>query len=503
MRPEDKIKMSLRKAKKDPVFFFEHFCNDVTGEKYKLEPQQKAFLTDPSQYRILFFSRRSGKSLVLIADILHKAFFNPNQSIVIVSPTLEQARTIANTFNDLIARSPLLQPSFTTQNKLDKQLDNNTRIKFATAGAQSGQKQNSSLVGSSVHHLYLDETQALDKEAMATIIPIISGQRGDPTITYAGTPRGRTGFFYDAILNSKSITEVYNNNGKPRPCPKKGDYSLHKFKITDVDEKDNVLFSRSEYRLTVPELETIKHTIGVEMFKREFCLDFVDDISIPYYNELRRMAGVLKPPEIFSDHRITCCGIDFGKRRNNSVLSIGCLNEVTNTWEIQYFKTWELGTSYKTITHYLNNILPRKFPNLVSLAIDATGVGQAISEQVISDSYYNVYDIIFSQPMKVSLNENAINNLESRFVTYYPHEQLEKEMQEYTREITENDRIVYKKGVADDFIDSFILCNYAITKYIQDGPKRQNPFFVGSMNDSILTNTSYRQNLRNRRWRRE
>ena len=40
--------------------------------------------------------------------------------------------------------------------------------------------------------------------------------------------------------------------------------------------------------------------------------------------------------------------------------------------------------------------------------------------------------------------ENAINNLESRFVTYYPHEQLEKEMQEYTREITENDRIVYK-----------------------------------------------------------
>ena len=54
MRPEDKIKMSLRRAKKDPVFFFEHFCNDVTGEKYKLEPQQKAFLTDPSQYHIVF-----------------------------------------------------------------------------------------------------------------------------------------------------------------------------------------------------------------------------------------------------------------------------------------------------------------------------------------------------------------------------------------------------------------------------------------------------------------
>lgn len=500
MNSEEKMKLILKKSSKDPIFFFEHFCNDVTGDKYKLEPQQKLFLRDRSQYRILFFSRRSGKSLVLAADCIWRSFFNPNKNIVIISPTLDQAKTLANTFNDIIARSPLLQSSFTTTNKLDKQLDNNTRIKFATAGAQSGQKQNSALVGSSVNYLYLDEVQALDKDAMGTIMPIISGQRGAPYITYAGTPRGRTGFFYDQILNSKTIREIYVNNGEPRPCKEGGDYSLHRFKICEIDDDDNVILSRAEYRLTIDELETIKHTIGVEMFKREFCLDFVDDISIPYYTELRKMAGILKPPVEFRDYRVACAGIDFGKRRNNSVLTVGVYNEQTSRWEAPYFKSWDLGTPYKVITSYLNNNLPSRFPNIAALCLDATGVGQAISENVNKNVPYDVYDIIFSQPMKVDLNENAINNLESRYVVYYPHETLEKEMTEYIRETTENDRIIYKKGASDDFIDSFTLMNMAITKYIQNGERREKPFFIGSMNDNILNNKEYRQNIRNKRW---
>ena len=61
MNSEEKMKLILKKSSRDPIFFFEHFCNDVTGDKYKLEPQQRLFLRDKSQYRILFFSRSSGK----------------------------------------------------------------------------------------------------------------------------------------------------------------------------------------------------------------------------------------------------------------------------------------------------------------------------------------------------------------------------------------------------------------------------------------------------------
>ena len=497
MDDQTKMKLILKKSAKDPVFFCEHFFKNTEMKNYKLEPHQKLFLRDRSPYKILFCSRRSGKTLSMIIDILHKAFFKRNQRIVLLSPTIDQGREFASVFSDMILRSPMLQSSFIINNKMDKQLDNGSRIAFKTAGAQSGKKEDSSVVGSGVNTLYIDECQSMSAESLSTIIPIVSGQVGQAQLILAGTPRSRSGFFYNNIQNAKTIREVYVDNGKARVCPNNGKYSLHRFQITDLDEKGNVAYSRSPYRLTIEELEVVKSTIGVEKFEREYCLNFLDTLSQPYYSELRKMAGILEEPREIRDHRIACAGIDFGKTRNNSVLTIGVQNEITNTWEIPYFVYWELGTSYKTITHYINNILPVLFPNLQAVAIDKTGVGNGLSDFIDYNSTYMVYDIIFSQPMKVDLVETTINNLENRYVIYYPHEILEREMGEYSREATENNRTKYIKGESDDFIDSFNLCNMAITKYIQDGPKRERPFFVGSMNETLLNNKSYRQAVRN------
>lgn len=497
---EDQKKRHLRKvlarAKADPVFFIENFCINQEGQKYKLEPQQKLFLRDQNPYKILFCSRRSGKTLTMIADILHKSFFRKNQLITLVAPTGDQGKEFATVFDGIVKRSKMLQSSFTTLNKMSKELTNGTRIKFATAGAQSGKKEDSALVGSGFNTLYLDECQSLDAEALSTIIPAVAGQMGQAEMIFSGTPRGRTGFFYENIKNAKSIRECYVDNGKPRTCPKHGDYSLHRFQITDIDEDGNILYSRAEHRLPISELETIRNTIGVEKFRREFCLDFVDDISIPYYKELQKMGGIQPEPFTFEDRRIACAGIDFGKTRNNSVLTIGVQNKMNNRWEVLYYKPWEIGTSYKKITHYINYILPLRFPNLQALAIDKTGVGNGISDFLDYNTPYTIYDIVFSQPMKVDLVENTINNLESRFVTYYPHKKLTKEMDEYTRELTDNGRTIYQKGESDDFVDSFNLCNMAITKYIQEGPKRSKPFVVGGLGVNSFGDNKYRQKRR-------
>jgi len=499
MENDKKLKLTLLKAKKDPVFFIENFCYNQEGKKYKLEPQQKLFLRDQSPYKILFCSRRSGKTLVMVADILHKSFFRKNQLLTLVAPTGDQAKEFATTFDGIVKRSSLLQSSFETLNKMSKELTNGTRIKFATAGAQSGKKEDSALVGSGFNTLYLDECQSLDADALATIIPAVTGQLGQAEMVFSGTPRGKTGFFYENIKNAKSIRECYVNNGKAKPCPNNGDYSLHRFQITDMDEDGNILYSRAPHRLPISELETIRNTIGIEKFRREFCLDFVDDISIPFYAGLRDMAGIRKEPRFFEDTRIACAGIDFGKRRNNSVLTVGVQDTRTNNWEILYYKYWELGTKYQTITHYINQILPLRFPQLQALCIDATGVGQAIAEQIDRAAPFSIYDIIFSQPQKVNLVENTINNLESRFVTYYPHKKLNKEMSEYIRETTDNDRTVYKKGESDDFIDSFTLCNMAITKYLEDGPKRITPYYIGGLGMNIFNDSTYKPKNYNKR----
>ena len=500
MNDEKKMKIILKQSYKDPVFFAEHFFKDTQMQYYKLEDQQKLFLRDRNPYKILFCSRRSGKTLTMLLDMMHKAFFNRNQKLVLLSPTLDQAREFASVFSDMILRAPYLRSSFIVDNKLDKQLDNGSRIAFKTAGAASGQAENSSVVGSGVNVLYLDECQSMSADSLSTIIPIVSGQIGQARLVLAGTPRARSGFFYNNIKNAKTISECYVNNGEPKDCPTNGKYSLHRFQITDLDDDGNVAYSRAEYRLTMEELEVIKSTIGNEKFRREYCLNFLDTLSQPYYSELQQMAGILSAPKEIRDHRIACAGIDFGKTRNNSVLSIGVRNEITNTWEIPYYVFWPLGTSYKVITHYINNLLPVRFPNLMALAVDKTGVGNGIVDFIDYNVPHTIYDIVFSQPMKVDLVENTINNLESKFVTYYPQEILKKEMDEYSREKTEQGRTVYVKGESDDFVDSFNLCNMAITKFLQDGPKKQTPFFVGNMNDS-LNNKSYRQKVRNRRWR--
>lgn len=499
MSDQNKMKLILKKSYEDPVFFAEHFFKDTQMQHYKLEDQQKLFLRDRSPYKILFCSRRSGKTLTMLLDMLHKAFFKRNQKLVLLSPTLDQAREFAAVFSDLILRAPYLRSSFIVDNKLDKQLDNGSRIAFKTAGAASGQAENSSVVGSGVNVLYLDECQSMSADSLSTIIPIVSGQVGQARLVLAGTPRARSGFFYNNIKNAKTIRECYINNGKPKDCPTNGKYSLHRFQITDLDEDGNVAYSRAPYRLTIEELEVIKSTIGAEKFRREYCLNFLDTLSQPYYSELQQMAGILDPPREIGDYRIACAGVDFGKTRNNSVLTIGVQDPASSTWKIPYYVSWPLGTSYKVITHYLNHILPAKFPNIMALAVDKTGVGNGIVDYIDYNVSHSIYEIIFSQPMKVDLVENTINNLESRYVTYYPHEILEKEMGEYSREKTENDKIKYVKGESDDFIDSFNLCNMAITRYIQEGPKRQKPFFVGSMNDSLLNNKQYRQAVRKNR----
>lgn len=487
-----KINYILKKSKKDPVFFGEHFLNNVKMQNYVLEDQQKLFLRDTNPYKILFCSRRSGKTLTMIIDLLHKAFFRPNQQIALIAPTLEQSKTFANVFNDMVLRSPILQSSFIVSNKLDKQLQNGSRIAFKTAGAASGKKEDSNLVGSGLNTLYIDEAQSMDADAMATILPVVTGQIGQAEIVLAGTPRSRSGFFFENILNAKQISECYINNGKPKQCPSNGRYSLHRFQITDLDDNDNVMYSRAEYRLTIDELETIKSTIGVEKFRREFCLEFLDSISMPFYSDLIELASRCTKPNTFSSMRNACAGIDFGKRRNNSVLTIATQTP-QHTWEAKYFKAWPLGTQYTEILHFLNKIMPKQFPNLKWLCIDATGVGQALAEQVIHNSFYEVSDIIFSQPQKVNLVENSVSNMESQFVTMYPDKKLVKEMSEYTRELTENDRTIFKKGESDDFVDSFMLCNLAISNYIHNGAKRVKPFKSYSLGTNVLGDKSYRK----------
>lgn len=465
---KERMKKVLQRAKNDKVFFAKHFLCDNDGHGYSLENHQKRFLEDDSTYKILFCSRRSGKSLLMQIDIIHSLFFLKNQNLVYLSPTLEQSKTFGKTFDDLVYRSPMIQSSFQIDNKLDKMLTNRNRIKFATASAKSGKAEDSAQVGSGYTRMYLDEAQSLNEETLGTLIPSVLGQKGNKVHLFiAGTPRTKRDFFYKSIQNSFQITEAYNTP-PTRPVNSEGLFSTHRFQLTDIQD-NKVAYTRSPDRMPIEELEHIRSIIGTEKFRREFCLEFLDTSSLPFYDELIQTQGYLAKPDIFQSEYIAVGGIDFGKVRNNSVLCIAIFKPDTRKWELSYFKSWPLGTKYQDITHYINNILPLRFPKLMILAIDATGVGKAVAEGLNYNNRFEIKNILFSQPMKVSLVENSVMNLETDYVRFYNHPILDKEMAAYTRLINDNGRVLFEKGESDDFVDAFNMCNDAITDVTNRG----------------------------------
>ena len=103
------------------------------------------------------------------------------------------------------------------------------------------------------------------------------------------------------------------------------------------------------------------------------------------------------------------------------------------------------------------------------LGIDATGVGKAVAEGLNYHNKFEIKNILFSQPMKVSLVENAVMNLETDYVRFYNHPILDKEMAAYTRLVNDNGRVLFEKGESDDFVDAFNMCNDAITDVTNRG----------------------------------
>ena len=120
------------------------------------------------------------------------------------------------------------------------------------------------------------------------------------------------------------------------------------------------------------------------------------------------------------------------------------------------------------------------------LGVDATGVGKSITEGLNYQNRFEIKNILFSQPMKVSLVENSVMNLETDYVRFYNHPILDKEMASYTRLINDNGRVLFEKGESDDFVDAFNMCNDAITDVTNKGLLYKANIAIAGLGGSIV-----------------
>jgi hypothetical protein len=148
---------------------------------------QARVLRSPAPQQILLCSRQSGKSTISAVAAVHRAIYQPESLILVLSPSLRQSQELFRKVLDLYAGAGETVKA-ETENKLTLELANGSRIvslpgKEATIRGFSG-----------VSLLFVDEASRVDDSLYQAVRPMLAVSRG--RIVLLSTPWGKRGFFH-------------------------------------------------------------------------------------------------------------------------------------------------------------------------------------------------------------------------------------------------------------------------------------------------------------------
>jgi len=161
------------------------FARDILG--FVPYPEQEALLACEDRYVILNCHRQWGKSTVTAVRALHRAMTRAGQQIVILSPTMRQARLLANRCREL-ARGLEVKLGTDGTNPRSIVFPNGSVILPLPAHVDR-------LRGFTANLLIIDEAARVPDEVYAAATPMLAATDGD--LWLLSTPRGRAGFFYE------------------------------------------------------------------------------------------------------------------------------------------------------------------------------------------------------------------------------------------------------------------------------------------------------------------
>lgn len=454
----------MYKCEANPVFFVENVLNDEYGEPYVLEEYQKEYLMCPARYKVLFWARRLSKSLMMKFELLHKTIFNRSFKAMVVSPSWDQSLQFGEDMQDVIDSTPDIQGMFESKKATKMKLHNNSKIYLVSAG-RGGISQ----LGKGVRYLGFDETQQIPEEAFLFLRPTLLGQKKgtDRFLVYAGTPLGRIGTFYETYKKGRfyiKMDGIYENTDNSD-----SQYVVFE-RPTAVMDGEEIIGTGTD-RVTIQELEQEWEDLPKVGFLREYCLKFLDQIGEVFSQELLKQVTDRNATHQDRSEGKIVMGLDLGKHRYNSVLTVGRLYKNNKVKIINVVK-WDLGTEYYDV---IDGVLSyrNKYPGTLELKIDETGVGKHVIETARRKfaknwNNVNVVGFDFSGPKKkLQLVESGVNMLENGSVKMIYDQPMQNEMLEFRREISDKGNILYRKpqGGSDDYVDSLLLTLLAASEY--------------------------------------
>lgn len=194
------------KCSGDPVYFMENYMKIVTLDQGLTQIKLYDFQRDivrtvhTNRFSICKIPRQSGKTTVLIGEVVHQVLFNPNYKVAILANKLKTATDIMDRVKLVYENLPKwMQQGVIEWNKTSITLENGSKVVCSSTSS-------SAVRGSSYNFLLLDEfafvPDQIAEDFFASVYPTITAGTTTKTVIVS-TPNGLN-LFHKLWVNAKN-----------------------------------------------------------------------------------------------------------------------------------------------------------------------------------------------------------------------------------------------------------------------------------------------------------
>jgi len=391
---------------------------------------QRQWLLDTSRVKVAACGRRWGKTESEAVDAATWAIVHPGSEQMIVAPTYDQARLIANGVERLLLGSPLLRRR-TEVRKTPYPL---ISIFGSRISARSADDDGRALRGHRADRVIVDEAAFVRDAVISDVVqPMLADSDGQ--LIMISTPFGRNHFWRAWAAGQGGGARV-----RSFQFPSSGNPHISREYI-------------ESQRLEIPE----------RSFRAEYLAEFVDDASrvfkaseIEDCTALGRQARAPVPPRIVA-------GIDWARYTDFTVCA--ALDIARRPWRLAAMDRFQ-GLSWEASIERAAEFL-RKWQAVAALP-DSTGIGDPLNEQLRAriDSFRDfrceVGDYSFTASSKAALIDNLVMRMAHRDVALAPADglaELTGEMEAFEYALRPGGGVSYgaPPGLHDDCVIALAL----------------------------------------------
>lgn len=379
---------------------------------------QTAILNSKARFTCTEAATKIGKTASHIIWLFEQALQCKNgESVWWIAPTINQAKIAFDRMKIQIEPKSLF-----TSNETNRTI---TLVTGARLEFKTGEKPDS-LYGSDTFACVVDEASRCREEAWHAIRSTLTATGGK--CKFIGNVKGRKNWFYKLCLKAKNKEDPIN---------------YEYFKITAYDAAAEGMMTK-DGRPFIEEIEDAKKDLPESIFNELYLAEPSEDGSNPF-----GMDYISKCVYPISTMPSVCFGVDLAKK-SDWTSQIG----LDKFGAVSYYDTFQ--KDWKQTTQ---SILSLPY---APLAIDSTGVGDPIAEDIASKRE-NVKLFLFTQRSKQQLMEGLAYAIQSRAISF-PEGRIKDQLEQFEFEYTRTGvKYSAPEGMHDDDVCALALA-YSIHK---------------------------------------